>query len=263
MKPEIQSPIVTAYALGELPSHEENLLRMTFAHPVSTEALTTEVVEVRSISQSLRTALKAESPALSLTAAQREEILHRTAPRPGVGKRSVPAARNEPVSMARILEERKAFDRKPARTATYWTLGAAAAIICLLAIVRPKSDPQDITTRQATPGATAEGPDLETGNFKVVPPTTEVTDATQEARVNFNRSKIGTLPQSIARPFDRDSSANSVAQGNDATLPGTKAKPTEIPELPKKVTLPPPAPGDESDGTYASPGPAPYDPKTR
>ena len=263
MKPEIQSPMVTAYALGELPSHEENLLRMTFAHPVSTEALTTEVAEVRTISHSLRTALKAEAPALSLTAEQREEILQRTASRQPVGRRPGAAARNEPLSMARILEERKAFDRKPARTATYWTLGAAAAIIGLLAIVRPKSDPQDITTRQTAPGTAAQGPDLETGNFKVVPPKTEVTDATQEARKNFDRNKIGTLPPSIARPFDRDSSSNVVVQGNNATLPGAKPKTTEIPELPKKVTLPPPAPGSESDGTYASPGPAPVPPKKR
>ena len=263
MKPEIQSPMVTAYALGELPSHEESLLRMTFAHPVSTEALTTEVEGIRSLSQSLRTALKAESPPLALTAEQREHILQRTNSRQPVGRRSELSDRNQPLSMTRILQERKAFDRKPARTATYWTLGAAAAIIALLAIVRPKSNPHEVTARQTNPAAASEGPDIQTSNFKVIPSKTEVTDATQEARKNYERRNVNTLPPSIARPFDRDTSSDAVVKGLDSTLPGAAPKPPPLPELPTTVKLPPPPPGSESDGTYASPGPAPIAPKKR
>ena len=262
MKPEIQSPMVTAYALGELPSHEEHLLRMTFAHPVSKEAMSTEVDEILSISQSLRAALKAESPTLSLTIEQREKILHRTAPQRSDARRSPVSSLSQPLGMTRILEERRAFDRKPARTATYWTLGAAAAIIGLLAIVRPQSDSHELTAHPANP-TTGEGPDVQTSNFKVIPPKTEVTDATQEPRKNLDRNKVSTLPPSIARPFDRETSSDAVAKGHDSTLPGAKAKPIGIPELPTSVKLPPPPPGSESDGTYASPGPAPLSPKQR
>lgn len=263
MKPEIQSPIVTAHALGELPSHEERLLRMTFAHPVSAGALDTEIAEVRSVAQTLRTALQAEGAALSLTAEQREQILRRTMSTKPAARRPAAPAVNEPLSMERILSERKAFDRKPARAATYWTLGAAAAVIVLLAVVRPKQDARGVS---AGPGEGTDlgGQEVQTNKFKVIPAQNAApSDPAHDIRGIVDRQKINNLPPSFAKPFERETPAGDVANHANALLPGQKPQPTAKPEIPTTVKMPAPPPGSEPAGTYASPGPPPGPSKKR
>ncbi len=165
MKHSLDTPTVTAHALGELLPVESRLLQLTFAEPHEAAYLEEAAVSVRKTARSLREALQADvSPEFTLTDAQRECVLAlTTAPFPA-GTAAV--AETKPLTLEKILAERKSFDRRPSRLATYLTLGAAAAVVLLLMAVRTKTDTTTSTTTLSGSG-NGTGTNVVT-HFKIV-----------------------------------------------------------------------------------------------
>ena len=255
----MNSPTLTSHALGELSAIEERLLRMSLAQTPPGENPADEIAEIQAAAAALSRALKAESPALSLTPEQREAILHRIAAPPQASASGPQIPRSGPPTMSQILREREEFNRKPARMATFLTLGAAAAVIVLLAVLRPGSS-QTASARATNEESSTSGGETETGNFKVSPPKPAVQNVAEDARTEVNRGKLTAPPPlNLVAPPNRDPSTQRVVQQGDATLSTPGPKSPAPPTLPNSVKIPP-QPGTDSSRTYASP---PTPPRSR
>lgn len=245
MKHSLDTPTITAHALGELSAAETRLLRMTFHDPIAEEMLAEESAALRSTALNLSRILKEDAEddnSHGLSDAQRERLLALTsAPYPS-GK-SAPEAK--PIlTMEKILAERKSFDAKPSRVATYLTAGAAAAVILLLSVMRPKSTPHDTASVGAGTGtgtgtATSTGPDTSGAtHFKIV------TSEKEEPIIEKPRAVAGTPNSAVTLP------EVTVPQGPSLPMPTIEQLTTDIPapqQMDQKVvkipaTLPDPTP---------------------
>lgn len=245
MKLPLDTPTVTAHALGELPPTEARLMSMTFHDPVAARYLEEESEIIRGLGASLQNAFKLESNEALLSDAQRQRILALTASPYPEGK-SAPAPQQKVEHQVKplkvLLEERKQFDRRPARLATYLTGGAAAAVIVLLASLR---------TKEATSGGSASAGGLETGNgavvsgpvekstgtFKVVQPNADKEQKNKDAR----KSLAGVPQSSLGLPTNSAVPPIPVPPQTQKELTLTtppKEKSMAKPELPRTVKVP-------------------------
>lgn len=138
MRHPVDTPTVTAHALGELNAAEEHLLRMTFHSPGAARRLEEQTEEMLEVSIRLRDALQQETLPLRLSEDRRNAILA------GADKftrkrksHSTDASPGLPKTEDEILRERKLFERRPSRLATYITLGAVAAVVVIFVSIKP------------------------------------------------------------------------------------------------------------------------------
>ncbi len=186
----LDTPSVTQYALGELPSDEAALLRMTHGTPGSRQALAEEAEQTRELGQLLQAAFRQHTPAkeeLRLTAAQRAKLLEALEHPPEK------LSRQDSKSISQFQRERSSkrqSDFALGLKAAAWTAGAAAAIAALLFLVQTPAD--SVSGGKET--ATADGSaDMTTGKFKVHAPKESPSILKQERIAN-------KMPESLRQP---------------------------------------------------------------
>jgi hypothetical protein len=253
MKHALNTPTITAHALGELSATETRLLRMTFHDPISAEMLETECVELRQSARALSSILKNDATntnRVGLTNAQRERLLALTAEPYPAGKsapEASPAALSRaPLSMEKILAERKSFDSRPSRFATYLTVGAAAIVVLLLSVVRTKPTPGSASAggsngvASGAVGASSVPESMATTHFKIIPPAEPDPAATTLAGTGANSTALpeARVPQGPAIPkpdlaqFKNDIPAPQSPEKAVAKAP--EPEPTEAPVIEPK-----------------------------
>ncbi len=269
MKHSLDTPTITSHALGELSGAETRLLRMTFHDSIAARDLDEEAVWIRQAAQQLSRILKedaAETNSVGLCDARRAHILElSSAPYPH-GK-SAPAAPQikAPLTMERILAERKSFDSRPSRMATYLTAGAAAAVILLLSVLRTKSTTDTTAANGANGSGTGAGtvavdnPLDTTGAtiFKIVTPTPE---QEQHARDN-KRALVGTPASSVTLPKVTVPQGPSLPKSDlnhgSTDIPAPKRMNEKVVKIPSNLQAPSPTPEhpvkEEKPQVYAYP----------
>lgn len=231
MKPSLETPTITAHALGELNPAEERLLRMTFHDPSYARQLEEECAELRQISGKLANVLKTESRQFSLTDEQREAIFSKTAaPYPAGYKHPAAPVNKQPISFQKAVEERRKFDRKPARLATYLTGGAAAAIIILLGSLPSKEGASSASAKsQLTRIATQDDIDARAPKMKVVKARPE-----KEAKDRESKRSYAGAPNTRMDMFPNSELPDGQVrnQSTDAPLPVASRSTVPKPEIP-------------------------------
>lgn len=242
MKSPLDTPTITAHALGELSPAEERLLRMTFHSPVAARDLAEQVDEISHVAKSMERALQGESAKLSLSDAQRNRILELTAsPYPAGKSAPLPAIPLVPKPMTKVLQERRQFDRRPARMATYLTLGAAAVVLAFLGFWPSKTTTPTVGRDTMTAGNSSGngvGEEPTPPKFKVIP----ISPEKDRNRSDDVRKAVTGIPQS-AMDFKTNSTLppGPVVPSKQLTSTPPK-KESAKPELPRTVNVPPQPP---------------------
>jgi hypothetical protein len=263
MKHALNTPTITAHALGELSAAETRLLRMTFHDPIASAMLENECHELRqtarSLSHILQTDAAAKANSVGLTAAQRERLLTLTAEPYPAGTSAPSNQPKAPLSMEKILAERKAFDNRPSRFATYLTLGAAAAAVLLLSVLRTKPTPGSasaggsIGVASGAVGTSSVPESSATTHFKIIP-AVEPKGETTVAGTGANSLALpeARVPQGPAIPkpdldqFKNDIPAPWTIENALVKNPAPTPAPTESP-------APQPAPKPKKPVIFAAP----------
>jgi hypothetical protein len=251
MTPNLETPTVTAHALGELSETEARLLRMTFHEPHAARDLAEEVAEIQSCANQLRSALQSATQPSQLSQAQREKLLQlaeqKAFTKPSLELKSGPA-QHRPKTFTAAVAERKEFERRPARLATYLTGAAAAAALIVLATWETK--PTGATGSRTTAGNIDE---IQTKSFKVKPASQ---DSDAKAR-ELQKSTAG-VPQSsldLQRPANLPKVQSPPQSQMTLTTPdkSNSSKPT-IPQTVKTPPSPPAGgPPKGENPTFATP----------
>jgi hypothetical protein len=252
MKHALDTPTITAHALGELSGAETRLLRMTFHDSIAARDLDEESTSIRQAAQQLSRILKAdaaETNSVGLSDERRARILELTsAPYPHGKSAPVAPAEKAPLTMERILAERKSFDNRPSRMATYLTAGAAAAVILLLSVLRTKSTTDTTAANGANGSGTGTGTvavdnPLDTRGatiFKIVTPSPE---QEQHAR-DSKRALVGGPASSVALPKvtvpQGPTLPNSDLAHRSTDIPAPKRMNEKVVKIPSNLEAPNP-----------------------
>jgi hypothetical protein len=243
MKHQLDTPTITAYALGELPTAEARLLLMTFHDPIAAAQLQRASASLQASAGKLSDVLKAAAAgnhAVGLSDVQRARLLALTSA-PRVDTTTLTTSVKAAPTLAKLEAERRAFDNKPSRMATYLTAGAAAAVIILLSVLSSKRTASNDTTA-GTGGAVSgnngysEGP---ISHFKLVPAKEDITQRTKDNPKNLVTPSSVTLPEA------------SIPHGPSLPMPNINQLATELPPPPtaKQIATAPavndPAPSAE------------------
>jgi hypothetical protein len=215
---------------------------MTFHDPVAARDLEEAAHSIRDAASFLRKVLQTDAEASNahgLGDARRSQLLALTAEPYPNARPPAPTAPKAPFTMDEILAERKQFDNRPSRLATYLTAGAAAAIILLLMVFRTKTSPTSTAGTNTGPGsgngaATAgnANDNSQAIHFKILP-----TDPAREQKARENqRATAGAPSSSLMLP------EVTIPQGPALPQPDLKQMSTDIPapqSLPKSVAKSP------------------------
>jgi hypothetical protein len=222
-------PTVTRHALGDLPAAEVRLLRLTHAAPGSQVALDEEIAAIQAISQLVGKALASEptpQDEFRLTDSQRDKISALTK---GSPSHNLP----RPASLASSPKQNKKNDALLALRTTAWTLGAAAAVVALLLVVRTPED------KAASRNATAREVPAESfnGKFTVVKPKES---PKREDSNNLARKAPNQIP-GLKAP---DTTELAPAAPTDPNLPQLTDRQPDLPNRPsmKEAMQPPRGP---------------------
>ncbi len=264
MKHALNTPTITAHALGELSAAETRLLRMTFHDPIAAEMLENECHELRqtarSLSHILQTDAAAKANSVGLTAAQRERLLTLTAEPYPAGTSAPSNQPKAPLSMEKILAERKAFDNRPSRFATYLTLGAAAAVVLLLSVLRTKPTPGSasagggIGVASGAVGTSSVSESSAATHFKIIPAIEPKSDTTTVAGTGANSLALpeARVPQGPAIPKpDLDQFKNDIPA--PLTIDKAVVKNSAPTPAPAEAPAPQPAPKPKKPVLLAAP----------
>jgi hypothetical protein len=230
MEKNLDIPLVTSHALGELDPAQTALLRLTHSRPGDMRALEEEAAEIAGIANLLKGVWPTAPENLRLTDAQRTRILETA---------STPISRKT----ATLEPSRKAYDRKPGMMATIFTLSAAAALVALLLVVKISGD-----------SASGDVVDAEEAGGELIAPKFKVHQAKESAKSVDSKSLAQRVPnpQPMAKEVPLPDAVLPTPKG--IATQNNSAKPAPIKDLvaPLRGPVAPP-PGTEAPKSFAAP----------